>query len=66
MIRRTKPVPFWQSVSLEELADQQGVSPVEDLDEVAELWPADDDPDRLLRHILTERAERRKLGTGAE
>ena len=53
---------FWESVPLEKLAEQQGVSAVEDLDEIAVFWPADDDPDELLRYLLTERAERRKLG----
>lgn len=53
--------PFWKSLSLEELAEQQGVAPADNLDEIAALWPADDDPDELLRYVLTERAERRKL-----
>jgi hypothetical protein len=52
---------FWQSVPLEELAEQQGVSAAADLDEISALWPADDDPDELLHHILLERTERRKL-----
>jgi len=46
---------------LEELAEQQGVSAADDLDEIVTLWPADDDPDELLRHLFAERAERRKL-----
>jgi len=52
---------FWTSLSLEELAEQQGVSPASDLDEISNLWPADDDPDELLQHILSERAGRRTL-----
>lgn len=52
---------FWKSISLEELAEQQGVSAASNLDEISALWPADDDPDQLLRHILFERSERRKL-----
>jgi hypothetical protein len=52
---------FWKSVSLEELAEQQGVSAATDLDEISALWPADDDPDELFHHILLERSERRKL-----
>lgn len=52
---------FWKSVSLEELVEQQGVSAASDLDEISALWPADDDPDQLLQHILFERSERRKL-----
>lgn len=56
-----KASSFWESIPLEELAAQQGVSAVDDLGEITALWPADDDPDELLRHILTERGERRKL-----
>jgi hypothetical protein len=52
---------FWESRTLEELAEQQGVSAASDLDEISALWPADDDPDELLDHILLERSERRKL-----
>ena len=40
------------------LIDQQGVKPVTDLDELAALWPANDDPDELLAFILDERNER--------
>lgn len=53
---------FWQSQSLDELAELQGVHPVDDLDEISNLWPEDDDADELLSHILTERTERRQLG----
>jgi Arc/MetJ family transcription regulator len=53
---------FWQSISLEELAEQQGVSAAEDLDAISALWPADDDPEDLLRHLLGERFERHKRG----
>jgi hypothetical protein len=53
-------IPFWQSISLEELAEQQGVSAADDLDEISALWPADDDPDGLLCYFLVERIERRK------
>lgn len=50
-----------KSVSLDELAKQQGVSAASDLDEISALWPVDDDPDELLNRILLERGERRKL-----
>ena len=60
-MKRTKPRPFWESPSLEELAAQQGVAPVEDLQEVATLWPVNDDPDKLLRFILQERRARRRV-----
>jgi len=51
--------PFWKAISLEELIKQQGVSAASDLDEISSLWPADDDPDKLLHHVLHERAQRR-------
>ena len=56
--------PFWRTLSLDDLAAQQGVAAVSDLDELSALWPVDDDPDELLRHILQERAARRTLAGG--
>ena len=56
--------PFWKSLSLDELADQQGVTAVADLDEISALWPVDDDPDELLHHVLHEREARRALTDG--
>ena len=52
--------PFWSSLSLEELAEQQKVSPVEDVDEISALWPVDDDPDKLMDHILSDRSGYKK------
>lgn len=46
---------------LNELIEQQQVSPIENLDEISQLWPADDDPDLLLGYLLSERIERRQL-----
>ena len=46
--------------SLEQLTAEQAVAPVSDLDELALLWPCDDDPQDLLEHILSERAARRQ------
>lgn len=57
--------PFWQSVPTDELAEKQGVYPVSELDELSALWPVDDDPDELLRFILAERENRRKLNRDA-
>jgi hypothetical protein len=54
-------VPFWTSLPLEELVELQGVQPADDLDQISALWPADDDPDRMLAHILDERSARRGL-----
>jgi hypothetical protein len=55
--------PFWTSLSLEELAEQQGVSAIEDLDQISALWPADDDPDQLFDYILAERNDARRPPT---
>ncbi len=66
MSKQTKAIPFWQSLSLQELAELQAVSPVDDLDELAALWPGDDDPDNLLQYILAERAKRRELTPGGD
>lgn len=44
---------------LQKLIEQQGVKPVTDLDELTALWPANDDPDKLLAFILADRKERR-------
>ena len=44
--------------ALKLLIDQQGVKPVVDLNQLASLWPADDDPDELMTFILTERTRR--------
>jgi hypothetical protein len=63
-MKRTKPPASRESLSLEELAEQQGVTPAEDLEEFAKLWPVDDDPDELLRFILRERRARRQLRRG--
>ena len=50
---------FWQSLSLEDLAAQQDVTPV--VDAISALWPTDDDPDALLAHTLRERQERPRV-----
>jgi len=51
---------FWQSVSLNELAYEQAAAAVSDLDSIAALWPAEDDPDSLLEFVINERRERRR------
>jgi hypothetical protein len=55
-----------EAISLRELIEQQHISPVNNLDEISDLWPADDDPDLLLEHILNDRVERRRLKTERE
>lgn len=49
------------ATALDELIQQQGVTPVRNLDELSELWPGDDDPDHLMQYVLRERAERRRI-----
>jgi hypothetical protein len=44
--------------ALEQLIADQDVTPIDDLDQLAELWPADDDPDALIKHVLSERQAR--------
>ncbi len=51
---------------LSDLIEKQHVSPINNLDELSSLWPADDDPDLLLEHVLNERFERRQLKTEKE
>jgi hypothetical protein len=48
----------WTVLPLEKLTALQGVQPADDLDQISALWPVDDDPDRLLAHVLAERAAR--------
>ena len=47
-------VPFWSTLSLDELVDLQGIQPATDLDSIGALWPSDDDPDRMLAYLLDE------------
>jgi len=54
-------MPFWTSLSLEDLSALQGVQPATDIDSISALWPADDNPDQMLAHILDERSARRGL-----
>jgi hypothetical protein len=53
-------ISFWHSVSLKELAEQQGAGTVSDLDSLAAMWQADDDPDALFDFVAHERRERRR------
>jgi len=46
---------------LSQLIAEQGISPINDLNELAALWPADDDPDALMNFVLKERQARRQL-----
>lgn len=62
----SQEVPFWESMTLDELAERQGVAAVDDLDQLSALWPVDDDPDELLHHVLHERAARRQTDDGGD
>jgi hypothetical protein len=46
---------------LSRLIAEQGVTPIDDLDQLAALWPADDDPDALMNYVLSERRARLQL-----
>ena len=43
---------------LARLIAEQGVKPIGDIDELADQWPADDDPDALMNFLLSERRAR--------
>jgi len=47
--------------TLSRLIADQGVTPIDDLRELAALWPADDDPDALMNFVLSERQTRLQL-----
>lgn len=51
---------------LNDLIERQQISPINNLDEISRLWPADDDPDLLLEYVLNERLERRQMSTRSE
>jgi hypothetical protein len=61
MGKKNSSSSIWRRVPTEKLILEQGVAPVMDLTELDKLWPVDDDPDALLRFILSERARRRGL-----
>jgi hypothetical protein len=42
------------------IADQR-IMPIDDLDALAALWPADDDPDALMNFVLSDRRTRLQL-----
>ena len=62
---RVSPDPFWQAKSLDELAEEQGVRPVERMEDVfgrgASLWDSDEEFEEFLAGI----EERRHDGSSA-
>ena len=48
-------------LALTRLIAEQDVRPIDDLNELAALWPADDDPDALMNFVLSERQARLQL-----
>ena len=55
-----------ETLSLNDLIEQQHISQIDNLDELSKLWPTDDDPDLLLEYVLNERNERRQLNSESE
>lgn len=47
--------------ALKLLIEEQGVQQITDLDQLSDLWLADDDPDSLMNFVLEERIARRQL-----
>ena len=47
--------------SLSRLIAEQAITPVDDLDDLSALWPADDDPDALMNFVLSQRQARGQL-----
>ena len=47
--------------TLSRLIAEQGITPVNNLSQLAALWPADDDPDALMSYVLSERQARVQL-----
>lgn len=48
-------------LDLDRLIEEQGARAIADLNELAALWPADDDPDALMNFVLSERQARAQL-----
>lgn len=48
---------------LNRLIAPQGIRPIDDLEQLAALWPADDNPDALMNFVLSERQARVQLKT---
>lgn len=55
-----------EATLLNDLIEQQHISPINSLDEISKLWPANDDPDLLLEYVLNERIARRQLNIERE
>jgi hypothetical protein len=47
--------------ALNRLITEQRVTAIDNLDQLAALWPADDDPDELMTFVLSERQARLQL-----
>ena len=51
---------FWQSQSVERLAQEQGIKPISSLNEIRSMDLKDSEADALIEEIQKERALRRK------
>ncbi|MCK6533137.1 MAG: hypothetical protein L6Q84_09205 [Polyangiaceae bacterium] len=56
----SQPPPEQQARSLADLAAEQDVKPVQQLETVSALWPVDDDPDALDAFLAKHRSSRRE------
>jgi len=54
-------ISFWEQASIEDLIHRQGVVPISNLDEVSDLWPADDNPNELMKYFEEEREQSKRL-----
>jgi hypothetical protein len=54
----SKDSGFWRSKSVEELAAEQGVKPIENVDDLSgDFWPADESADEFLAWLRQLRQE---------
>ena len=61
--KRFPQTDFWTSKTLEELIQEQNVSPIHDISELAgNFWPEDESVDDFLDYIYGQRREDREKG----
>ncbi len=59
-LKASSRTTFWRSASLEALAEQQGVAPIDELGDLVEGWPKDEILEDPLDDLLEDRAARRR------
>ena len=55
---------FWENKGVGELAREQGVKPIQSLDELADVWPEEDSIDEFIALIRERRHQRSEAGNG--